>query len=390
MAADASYTHGLELAKLSPETIEKLKPWFPPWLSVKNPIDIWVPGLLHGYQKLYKLVLESFLADPNVDGIFCVIWSPKLEGLEAFNPVEIIRKASGEFKSKPILCWVFGPYKEIRITELEKDAKMVSYPTPERAMRAFANLWKYSQIVQRKSGKVKKFKVKREVVRNIIDEAKGNGNKIQGLNALKILDAYGINTVASRMVTSLKEALEWGERMGYPLVMKIVSPEILHKTDVGGVKIGITNKKELESSYREIINAVKNKKPKVKITGHLIQRMVMGGRELILGIKQDEQFGPVIAYGLGGIYTEILGNKSFGIAPLTRKEAEDMVTQSEAYPILGGIRGEKPSDISFLVDSIVRLSQLAIEFPEIKELDINPFKILEKGGVAIDCRILLT
>ena len=264
------------------------------------------------------------------------------------------------------------------------------YPTPERAMRAFANLWKYSQIVQRKSGKVKKFKVKREVVRNIIDEAKGNGNKIQGLNALKILDAYGINTVASRMVTSLKEALEWGEKMGYPLVMKIVSPEIVHKTDVGGVKIGITNKKELESSYREIINAVKNKKPKVKITGHLIQRMVMGGRELILGIKQDEQFGPVIAYGLGGIYTEILGNKSFGIAPLTRKEAEDMVTQSEAYPILGGIRGEKPSDVSFLVNSIVRLSQLAIEFPEIKELDINPFTILEKGGVAIDCRILLT
>lgn len=177
--------------------------------------------------------------------------------------------------------------------------------------------------------------------------------------------------------------------MEYPVVLKICSPEILHKSDVSGVRIGVGNSKELRSHYEDMISEVFHRVPQATIKGVMIQRMVTEGRELILGAKRDPQFGPVVIFGWGGVYTELLKDFSCGIPPMTLQEAERMISCTKVSEILGGFRGEPPSDRVFIKECILRLSQLVSEFPEIVEIDINPLKVFPKGGVAIDVRALV-
>ena len=205
------------------------------------------------------------------------------------------------------------------------------------------------------------------------------------------MDAYGINAPQSKLARSLEEAATYAEELGYPVVLRIVSPDILHKTDVGGVRLDLESPEEAAQAFVEITSSVRRKVPSAWISGVSIQEMVTGGRELILGMSRDPQFGPLLMFGLGGISVEVLKDVSFRVAPVSRRDARDMVREIRAYPLLASFRGSEPMDEDAIVDALVRLSRLSVDFPEIQELDVNPAIVMPRGkGLrAIDCRMAI-
>jgi acetyltransferase len=204
-----------------------------------------------------------------------------------------------------------------------------------------------------------------------------------------VLEAYGIPAVRSEFAHNQSEVFAAAAAVGYPVALKISSPDVNHKTDAGGVTLNIRNRVALGRAYREMRTNLKTAFPRAVINGFLVQNLVEDGREIILGAKRDPQFGPVVMFGLGGIHTEVLQDTAQAIAPLTKADAGRMLTQIKAAPIVDGVRGEKGLDKEFLVESILRLSQLMVDIPEVKEIDLNPVKVFEKGGVTVDARILL-
>jgi acyl-CoA synthetase (NDP forming) len=207
----------------------------------------------------------------------------------------------------------------------------------------------------------------------------------------EVLSAYGFS-LSRRIVTETsREAISAANSLGYPVVMKIVSPDILHKSDVGGVKVGVTSRSQVASSFEDLISNAKRFMPEALILGVSVEEMIGPGKEVILGSSRDPSFGPLLMFGLGGIYIEILKDISFRIAPLTFNEAESMIKEIRSYPILKGVRGEKPSDLVAVREGLLRLSQLVTDFPEILEIDINPLMVLPmgKGAVAIDSRLTI-
>ena len=203
--------------------------------------------------------------------------------------------------------------------------------------------------------------------------------------------AYGFRVPAGMLAHTSAEAVRAARKAGYPVALKIASPDILHKTDVGGVKVGLKDDREVESAFLEVTSNARRLMPRAMVMGCMVQEMVTGGREVILGMSADPQFGPLIMFGLGGIYVEALGDVSFRVAPIGEDDAREMVEDVKAFKILKGLRGEKGSDLAAVHDCLQRLSQLACDFPEIVEMDINPLMVKEEGGgaVAIDSRITL-
>jgi len=206
-----------------------------------------------------------------------------------------------------------------------------------------------------------------------------------------ILRAYGFTLPASRLCTSAENVVACAEQIGYPVVMKISSPDILHKSDVGGVRVGVASELEVVGAFTSIIESARRKLPNAEVAGVLVQEMVRGGREVILGMTRDAQFGPMIMFGLGGIYVEVLKDVSFRIAPLTRLDAEEMINEIRAVKLLRGMRGQPPADFDALAEGLLRLSQLVTDFPEIVEMDLNPLAVFPKGGgaLAMDARLAL-
>ncbi|MEO0101319.1 MAG: acetate--CoA ligase family protein, partial [candidate division WOR-3 bacterium] len=209
--------------------------------------------------------------------------------------------------------------------------------------------------------------------------------------AYSLLSAYKIPVAPFFLTQSLSEAEEKAAAIGYPVVLKIVSPQIIHKFDVGGVILNIKDRIELKDAYEKLLANVRARKPEAEIIGVLLQKMMRGGKEVILGMKRDPQFGSLLMFGMGGTYVEVLKDVSFRVAPIRELSAQTMVREIRGYPILKGFRGEKPSDIERLVEVLERLSQLVTDFDEFEEIDINPFLVFEegKGAYAIDARIKL-
>jgi len=224
----------------------------------------------------------------------------------------------------------------------------------------------------------------------IIKKVREEGRKVlTEYESKKILSVYGIPITREKLAKDLDESIKFAEEIGYPVVLKIVSPDITHKTDLGGVKIGIKSQKELEEAYTDLMR-IKDRVKDANIHGVLVQEMLRKGNEVILGMTQDPQFGPVIMFGLGGVFVEVLKDVSFKIPPLTRRDAEDMIKEIKAYPILEGARGGVVSDMNALIDCILKLSELSLDLEEeLKEMDINPLFAMEKGAAAVDSLILL-
>jgi acyl-CoA synthetase (NDP forming) len=212
-----------------------------------------------------------------------------------------------------------------------------------------------------------------------------------GLESFGILTAYGIPVVKTAFAKTEEEAMKAADDIGYPLVMKIISPQISHKSDVGGIMLFLKNQDEVRTAYREMMKSIPEKRPDAVLEGVQLQPMLSGGREVIIGMIRDPTFGPMLMFGLGGVYVEILKDVRFAIAPVNEKEARDMITGIKTYPLLTGARGSKPSDIGALADTILKISRLVCDFPEIEEFEINPMMVFEKGmgALAVDMRLTL-
>jgi acyl-CoA synthetase (NDP forming) len=208
--------------------------------------------------------------------------------------------------------------------------------------------------------------------------------------AIDLLRAQGIPYPECGVSHSAKEAVQVAERVGYPVVAKVVSPDVLHKSDAGGVAVGLENASQVREAYARVLSTVDTRVPGARILGMLICQQALPGLEVIVGALKDPLFGPTVMFGLGGIFTEVLRDVSFRIAPLDRRDAEEMIEEIKGYPLLAGVRGEKPRDVDALVTLLLQVSQLVMQRPDIEELDLNPVRVYERGIQVLDVRILST
>ncbi|MEL4305599.1 acetate--CoA ligase alpha subunit [Methanococcoides sp. LMO-2] len=384
LTADACHYAGLSLSSFDESTIDRLREKLSPAANLYNPVDVLgdAPSDIYGY------ALETILADPNVDGII-VLTSPQAM-TDVKNIAEVVAEKAGS-SQKPILCsFVGGTRIEEGETILDRH-QIPNYAFPERAVSSMAALCNYGVIRKRSDPEIEQFDVDRGVVSSILDKARSENRHTLGLESFDILKAYGIPTVGTSNVKTLQEAIDACEEMGYPVVMKVLSADISHKTDVGGVRIGLENRDDVERAYHTMMSDVKRYMPNAVVSGVQIQKMVTGGKEVIIGMNRDVQFGPLLMFGLGGTYVEVLKDVSFSVAPIGKDVCRKMISSIKTYPLLTGVRGENPSDLGSITDTLCRISQLVMDFPEILEFEINPLMVMPEGQgcVAMDIRLTL-
>jgi acyl-CoA synthetase (NDP forming) len=226
--------------------------------------------------------------------------------------------------------------------------------------------------------------------RQVIDRARKEGRSIlTEIEAKELLKQAGISVVDTRLATTKEEALSISQQLGFPVVMKIASPDVTHKSDAGGVKLDLKTAKQVGKAYDDILKAIKKQYPEAKIQGVSVQKMARPGVEVIIGMSKDAQFGPVIMFGLGGILVEILKDVSFRIVPITRRDAREMIREIKGYPVLEGYRGQEAVDVANLEELILKVSSFVEQHPEVEELDLNPIFAYSDGAVAVDARVIL-
>ncbi|MFW6244805.1 MAG: acetate--CoA ligase family protein, partial [Fibrobacterota bacterium] len=386
MMSDALEMAGLKVAQLDTETTNKLLDTLPPAGAVNNPVDVLGDATSDMYGKAMEIVLES----GSVDSMIVVLTPQKMTDED--NVAKKIIELSKKYK-KPVFSCFMGAESVKEGVELLRDNKIPQYPVPERAAKAMLEMVKYSQYKARPLRVVERFAVnKYPVIKTIKAYRSRELNEIGELDAKAIMKAYNFDVPPGTLATTVEEAGRFADELGYPIAMKISSPDILHKSDVGGVKIGLANRQAVEDAFELMMLRVNRKKPDADLRGVLIEKMVMGGREVILGMNKDPQFGPVLMFGLGGIFVEVLKDVCFGLAPITAEEAMKMIRSTKSYKLLTGARGTKPVDIAAIVQNLQRMSQLVMDFKEINEIDINPLMVGPEGDGAfvVDARIIIS
>ena len=385
MATDALEQNHLVLAELQSETEQALTEGLPAAANVHNPVDV----LGDAPSDLYAVALEAVLKDPGVDGVV-VILTPQTSTEIVETARCVIAKTDGA--SKPVVtCWM-GKKEVSAGANLLVANHIPNYLFPERAVGALGAMYRYCSWLQQPEAKIERFDVDKEAVAQLFAKVREKGrNSIGDAEAQAILKAYGITIPQSAVAATPGEAVCFCEEIGYPVVIKIASPDILHKSDVGGIIVGVSSEEEVREAFDTLIERAKAHKPDATIWGAQIQEMVTDAREVIIGMDRDPQFGPLVMFGLGGIYVEVLKDVTFGVAPMSRFQAERMVASIRSYKLLTGVRGQAPSDLDATIDAILRIAQLVTDFPEIAELDINPMLVREqgKGAVAVDMRLIL-
>ena len=385
IATDAVERSRLKMATLAKETVDGLHKVLPPAANFYNPIDV----LGDARAERYDLAVRAALADPNVHGVI-VILTPQ-SSTEPLQTAEVVAKAAAEF-GKPVVASFMGGPRVIEGFRYLMAHRVPTYQFPERAVAAMDALYRQRLWIDTPPSEIAAFPVAKEKVAAIFQKSRAAGRLELGeQEAREVISAYGFKVPRSVLAATQREAVQAARDIGLPVVMKISSPDILHKSDVGGVKVGLASESEVETAFTAIIESARRKMPNADISGVLVQEMIKGGRETILGMTRDAQFGPMIMFGLGGIYVEVLKDVSFRIAPLTRNDAEEMVNEIRSVKLLRGVRGQPPADFDALVEGLLRLSQLVVDFPEIVEMDLNPLAVFAKGGgaVAMDARLAL-
>jgi acetyl coenzyme A synthetase (ADP forming)-like protein len=385
MAADACERAGLSLAPFEVESIETLRRALPRAASVLNPVDL----LGDAQAERYQLALEAVLADPNVGGVI-VILTPQM-----MTQVEETARIVGELSkgsAKPILgCFMGQTTVEPGIHTLNR-YRVPNYPVPERAVATMAAMMAYRHWRERPPVEQESFEVDRARVRSVFRRVRAEGRLVIGdCEAREVMEAYGIPTPTTFLARSPDEATHFADQIGLPVVVKIASPDILHKTDAGGVLLNITSLEGVRDAFELVMYRASRYVPDAELWGCLVQEMIVGGQEIITGMAKDPHFGPLMVFGLGGIYVEALRDVAFRVAPLDRRVARELIDGIRGRDLLRGLRGEQPSDLEALVEALLRLSQLVSDFPEIAELDINPLVVLQKkrGVIGIDMRLVL-
>ena len=385
MASDAVERAGLRLAALSQETKQKLQPQLPPAASVANPIDVLGDALADRY----ALAIEAALTDPAVNALLLVLTPQTMTQVP--ETAEALGKLSKVY-GKPVFGALMGDQAIRKGVEVLRSYDVPNYQVPERAVAAIAALWRYRNWLNTPRLNVEPLTVDQEKVRQLFARVRAESRVTIGdAEAREVLEAYGVPLPKAGLAATADEAVTLAETIGYPVVMKIASPDILHKSDIGGIKLNITSAREVRDAFDLLTYRGRRYMPDATIWGCQVQQMVKGGREVIIGVNRDPQFGPLIMFGLGGIYVEALKDVTFRVAPIDRRNATEMLGEIRAYRLLRGVRGEKPSDQAAIVDTLLRISQLVSDFPEIVELDINPLMVFEQGrGVlGIDMRMAL-
>ncbi|MBN1787654.1 MAG: acetate--CoA ligase family protein [Sedimentisphaerales bacterium] len=384
VAADAIEQHGLVFAALTDETIKKLTRMLPPAANVNNPIDVLGDALADRY----KLAIDTVIEDPNVD-IILVLLTPQAM-TDSVATAEVVAKACQERGNKPVFASFLGAAKISRAVEILRGSGVPQYDSPENAVLTIKAMVDYVRWRQRPKRVVKLFPVNRRKVETIIEKhLRQDIREVGEMESKEILEAYGIVTPKGTIATTAEQAASIAGQLGYPVVMKIWSPDILHKSDVGGVKVGLRNSQEVMDAFDLMMYRIPKKMPDADILGVLVQEMCSGGKEVILGMNRDPHFGPLMMFGMGGTMVEVLKDVSFYLAPLTAEEAKQMLINTRTYKMLQGVRGEQGVDIDAIAEGLQRLSQLVTEFPQIQEMDINPYVVGAEGKtpIAVDARI---
>ncbi len=385
MASDAIEHAGLRLAALAAETKQALQPQLPAAASVANPIDV----LGDAPAARYAIAIEAALNDPNVNAVLVVL-TPQTS-TEIPETAEALGRLSKQY-GKPCFGAFMGDLAIRDGVQVLRSYDVPNYQVPERAVSAIAAMWHQRMWLDTPPLAVEDMPADRETVKELFAKVRAEGRVTMGdAEARMVQEAYGIPLPKSVIAATADEAVTAAEQIGYPVVMKIASPDILHKSDIGGIKLNITSASEVRDAFDLLVYRGRRFMPDANIWGCQVQQMVKGGREIIIGVSRDPQFGPLIMFGLGGIYVEALKDVTFRVAPIDRRNAKEMLNEIRSYKLLRGVRGEKPSDTKAIVDTLLRISQLVTDFPEIVELDINPLLVFEEGrGVmGIDMRLAL-
>jgi len=385
MASDAIERSGMRLASLTPDIQQKLRAALPAAASVVNPIDV----LGDAPADRYALAIQAALSDPNV-GIVLVVLTPQT-ATQIPETAKLLGELSSEYK-KPTFAAFMGDGAIRPAMEIFTQYSVPNYQVPERAVAAIAALWHRRQWLNTPELKVEPLTVDRDKVREVLGRIRGEGRATAGdTEAKDILAAYGVPLPKSVLARNADEAVTAAEAIGYPVVMKIASPDILHKTDIGGVKLNLTSASDVRDAFDLIVYRATRHMLDATIWGCQVQQMVKGGKEVIIGVNRDPQFGPLLMFGLGGVYVEAVKDVTFRVAPIDRREAREMLTEIRAYNLLRGVRGEKPSDLDAIADTLIRVSQLVTDFPDVVELDINPLLVFSagQGVLGLDMRLAL-
>ncbi|MCX6135562.1 MAG: acetate--CoA ligase family protein [Ignavibacteriales bacterium] len=386
LATDAAIKQHLQLAKFSDATLEIYKKSLPATANIKNPVDV----IGDARADRYKVALGGALQDPGVDGVLVILTPQSMTDIE--NIAVEVCDTVGKF-DKPAYASFMGE-KDVAVgIDILQQRSIPHYILPESMCRAYASALFFKHHRDTKSEEVQTFSgLDKEKARAVIQNAIAAGrNYLPEEESVTILEAYGLPTLPSGLAKSRQEAISIAGRIGFPVVMKVDSDDIVHKFDVKGVLLDIRTAEAAGEGYDSILQNVEKAKPGARIKGIYIQKMVSKGEEVILGVKRDPSFGAVIMFGLGGLFVEVFRDVSFRVAPVGPRSASEMIREIRAYSMLAGARGKKPRDIRSVEEAIQRLAALATDFPEIKELDINPLIVNDEGGgcFVADARIML-
>jgi len=391
MATDALIAQGGKLAKLNPKTMETLNAILPHYWSRGNPIDI----LGDAKAERYRVVLETCLNDEQIDGIL-IIYTPQAVA----EPVEIAKSIvelykSRDYNTKTILTSFMGYGAVEEANRIFNENNIPTFSTPEQAVKTYLYMYHYKRNLELIYETPEELPVdvsppKRPIMAIIRNAVMENRELLNEVEAKKLLEYYEFPVVKTMTAKTADEAVSCASQIGYPVVLKILSPQIIHKTDVGGVFLDLKNEIEVRQAFETIIRNAKAYNPNAEIQGVTVQKMIRRkGYEVILGAKTDSLFGPIILFGMGGVGVELFKDFSLGLPPLNQTLVRRMMEETKVYQLLKGYRNVPPANIKLLEEIIVRFSQLLIDFPQIKEIDINPLFINEKDACAIDARIAI-
>jgi acetyltransferase len=384
MAADAIEKLQLTFPKLSEGTTRRLAEKLPPAANLHNPVDVLGDAL----PDRYELALDVVLDDTNVNAVLVLLTPQAMT--DPAGTAKVIVDVAKRKPGKPVFACFLGASKVAEATAVLRDGGIPQYDSPEAAVLTIKVMADYVRWRARPKRVVKLFSVNRHKVENIIERhLRQSISQIGEEESKEILQAYGFVTPKDAVANTAEQAVNIAEQIGFPVVLKIWSPDIIHKSDVGGVRVGLETPQEVMDAFDLMMFRIPKKLPTAKILGVLVQEMCSGGKEVILGMHRDPHFGPLMMFGMGGTMVEIMQDVSFYLAPLTAEEAKQMLISTRTYKLLIGARGQQGVDIAAVAEALQRLSQLVTEFPLIQEMDINPFMVGPAGTtpIAVDARI---
>ncbi len=388
IATDTIELKNLKMARFTKETIAELRNHLPSESNIYNPVDV----LGDAKAERYRFSLEKVLADPGVDNAVVLVCPAAVtEPVETARAIVEVRKKHPE---KPLFAAYMGGSRLEEGVKVLKEAKIPCFIFPEQAVNSINGLVSYARTkdLSVETEPLTFNDADQKTVKAIFyDVLKDKRLVLLGSEAAEVVAAYGINAAPTLLASSPEEAVDIADELGYPVVLKVASPKIMHKTDVGGVKTGLESPEKVRRGFMEIMDNVHRHLPRVIIYGVEVQKMMPKGIELIIGMTRDVQFGPLIAFGLGGIFVNLIKDVSFRLAKgLNFGEIEKMLVETKAYTLLRGYRGNKPADIKAIIEMIGRTARLVNDFPEITEMDINPVFSYHQGASALDVKITVS